>query len=382
MKAFQNLTKKQKTLGLVALGVLLIFAFIYNSDFLRPDNRTADAEKVSQLKEQENKDLHALTGKGKIKNLTILVDKEEVEIGSQAQFTAQIEGEGDYDPSIFWKITSPHKEDTVISEAGLLQVGASENAQSLTICGTAKEDQTRAYKEIKLLPKKDQANPKPGQESPQASQPIATPKNKEELKQKAIQEQAKVSPEERAKKDQEDKRLKQEAIAQSSKGKKDKYLTDPTPAGRPKPVEPGSVEKEDRLETCTLSIRCDTILQNMDRFDMDKIDVLPVDGLILPPTQVNFHPGESVFDVLGRETKARKIHMEANFTPAYNSAYVMGIHNLYEFDCGELSGWMYKVNGWFPNYGCSRYQVKAGDQIEWVYTCDLGRDVGDNSMVK
>ena len=144
MKAFQNLTKKQKTLGLVALGVLLIFAFIYNSDFLRPDNRTADAEKVSQLKEQENKDLHALTGKGKIKNLTILVDKEEVEIGGQAQFTAQIEGEGDYDPSILWEITSPHKEDTVISEAGLLQVGASEDAQSLTICGTAKEDQTRA----------------------------------------------------------------------------------------------------------------------------------------------------------------------------------------------------------------------------------------------
>ena len=39
-------------------------------------------------------------------------------------------------------------------------------------------------------------------------------------------------------------------------------------------------------------------------------------------------------------------------------------------------GWMYKVNGWFPNYGCSRYQLKEGDTIEWVYTCDLGVDVG------
>lgn len=380
MKAFQNLTKKQKTLGLVALGILLIFAFIYNSDFLRPDDRTADAEKVSQLKEEENKDLNSLTGKGKIKDFTILADKEEVEVGGQVQFTAQMEGEGDYDPSVLWEVTSPHKEDTVISEDGLLQVGPSEDAQGLTIRGTAKEDQTRAYKDIKLLPQKGQASPSP--EKPQASQPIVTPKNKAELKQKAVQEQAKVSPEERAKKDQADKKLKQEAIAQSSKGKKDKYLTDPTPAGKPKPVEPGTVKKEDRLETCSLSIRCDTILQNMDLFDMDKIDVLPVDGVILPPTQVSFHPGESVFDVLGRETKARKIHMEANFTPAYNSAYVMGIHNLYEFDCGELSGWMYKVNGWFPNYGCSRYQVKPGDQIEWVYTCDLGRDVGDNSMVK
>ena len=41
---------------------------------------------------------------------------------------------------------------------------------------------------------------------------------------------------------------------------------------------------------------------------------------------------------------------------------------------------MYKVNGWFPNYGCSSYYLKDGDVIEWVYTCDLGKDVGDNSM--
>ena len=37
---------------------------------------------------------------------------------------------------------------------------------------------------------------------------------------------------------------------------------------------------------------------------------------------------------------------------------------------------MYKVNGWFPNYGCSRYELKQGDVLEVVYTCDLGRDVG------
>lgn len=66
----------------------------------------------------------------------------------------------------------------------------------------------------------------------------------------------------------------------------------------------------------------------------------------------------------------------ATNTPIYNSAYIEGIGNLYEFDCGELSGWMYKVNGWFPNYGCSRYRLKSGDRVEWVYTCDLGRDVG------
>ena len=39
--------------------------------------------------------------------------------------------------------------------------------------------------------------------------------------------------------------------------------------------------------------------------------------------------------------KKNKIHMEFENTPLYNSAYVEDIANLYEFDCGELSGWMY-----------------------------------------
>ena len=61
----------------------------------------------------------------------------------------------------------------------------------------------------------------------------------------------------------------------------------------------------------------------------------------------------------------------------YGSYYIEGINQLYEFDCGQNSGWMYCVNGWFPNYGCSSYTVEDGDVIEWRYTCDLGSDVGN-----
>jgi hypothetical protein len=114
----------------------------------------------------------------------------------------------------------------------------------------------------------------------------------------------------------------------------------------------------------------------MDQFNKDKLEVLPDDGVIFPATKVTFYEGESVFDVLLREMKKAKIHMEFEMTPLYNSNYIEGINNIYEFDCGELSGWMYRVNGWFPNYGASRYQLKDGDVIEWLYTCDLGRDIG------
>jgi len=157
---------------------------------------------------------------------------------------------------------------------------------------------------------------------------------------------------------------------------KDAYLTDPVPEGKPIPIEPQKAVITEKEMTCTLSVRCDSILKNMSWLDPEKVELVPENGIIFPPTQVTFYEGESVFNVLLREMKKNKIHMEFENTPIYNSAYIEGIHNLYEFDCGELSGWMYKVNNWFPNYGCSRYQLKQGDVVEWVYTCNLGVDIG------
>lgn len=156
---------------------------------------------------------------------------------------------------------------------------------------------------------------------------------------------------------------------------KDQYLTDPVPEGKPIPIEPQNVEISDVEYTCTLSVRCDTILDNISWLDKEKMELVPEDGVIFPVTEVTFYEGESAFNVLHREMKKAKIHMEFSNTPIYNSVYIEGINNLYEFDCGELSGWMYKVNNWFPNYGASRYQLKDGDVIEWVYTCDLGVDL-------
>ena len=162
---------------------------------------------------------------------------------------------------------------------------------------------------------------------------------------------------------------------------KDEYLTDPIPEGKPMPVEPEDQEVDKKKKyTCTISIECSTILNNLENLDPNKRELLSSNGMILSPTTVTFYEGESVYDVLQRVCKEKKIHMEASWTPIYNSAYVEGIHNLYEFDCGALSGWMYRVNGWYPNYGCSRYQLKQGEVIEWRYTCDLGKDVGCDWM--
>ncbi|MCR4719167.1 MAG: DUF4430 domain-containing protein [Firmicutes bacterium] len=143
------------------------------------------------------------------------------------------------------------------------------------------------------------------------------------------------------------------------------------------PQEPEKAESVEKAELfCTLCVRCDTILDDTSRFDEGKLDILPKNGVIFAEQKVEFSDGESVFDVLLREMKNNKIHLEFVNTPVYGSVYIEGIGNIYEFDAGELSGWMYRVNGEFPNFGCSKYILKQGDKVEFVYTCDLGKDVG------
>lgn len=166
-------------------------------------------------------------------------------------------------------------------------------------------------------------------------------------------------------------------LSSGNSSSQDQYLTDPVPEGKPLPVEPEEAEIDKTVQyTCYFSIECSTIFNNLSDLDTAKLGELPSDGIILKKQKVVFYAGESVFDVLKRVCKENGIQMESSFTPMYNSAYVEGINNLYEFDCGNLSGWMYRVDGWYPNYGCSRYQLCDGETVEWRYTCDLGKDVG------
>jgi hypothetical protein len=146
----------------------------------------------------------------------------------------------------------------------------------------------------------------------------------------------------------------------------------------------GSSEKGDQQSggtsgnssTCTVEIRCDTILQHMSDLKAGKSQYVPSDGTILASTAVTFEDGDTAFDILKKACGAAGIQLEYSWTPGYGAYYVQGIHNLYEFDCGSKSGWIYKVNGWSPNYGASSYQVKNGDVIGWYYTCSgYGSDV-------
>lgn len=129
---------------------------------------------------------------------------------------------------------------------------------------------------------------------------------------------------------------------------------------------------------CEISIYCNTILDNLDDLREGKEAYVPSDGCVLQPISVDLIEGDTAFTVLKRVCEQQGIQLEFAYTPLYKSYYIEGIHQLYEFDCGAQSGWLYKVNGIFPNYGCSSYEVENGDEIVWMYTCNgLGNDVKD-----
>lgn len=138
---------------------------------------------------------------------------------------------------------------------------------------------------------------------------------------------------------------------------------------------------------CTISISCKTIADNRDKLKTSKAQFIPSDYQIFKEKKVLLNKNESAFDLLERVCKENMcsdkckycekngIQLEFNYTPAFESYYIEGIHQLYEKDCGTKSGWVFKVNGQVSDMGSNNYIVKNGDKIEWLYTCNSGEDV-------
>lgn len=100
-------------------------------------------------------------------------------------------------------------------------------------------------------------------------------------------------------------------------------------------------------------------------------------GVIMEPTAVEIEEGETVLDAL-RKT-ARQNNIPIAVRGKKSTAYVEGINNLFEFDYGTKSGWLYRVNGSIYSESAGAFTLKADDVIEWLYTLDMGRDIGEDT---
>ena len=143
---------------------------------------------------------------------------------------------------------------------------------------------------------------------------------------------------------------------------------------KPKPENNQTITSpKPKNKTVTIAISCKTAINN----GLNKkpgFSHLPSNGIILQNMKVEFSEGDTVFDILVKVTRKKGIHME--YRGSGSNTYIEGIYNLYEFDGGSNSGWMYSVNGVYPNYGVGAYKVKSSDVIKFNYTCNLGADLG------
>lgn len=122
---------------------------------------------------------------------------------------------------------------------------------------------------------------------------------------------------------------------------------------------------ESTVSTCTLTIECTAVLDNMSSLKAGHEKYIPDDGYILSNKKMTVSKGDTVYDVLKEACSENGIRLTASNSTF--GIYVSGINNIDEKDCGKNSGWTYWVNGNMPMVTCGKYTVNNGDEIKFSY---------------
>lgn len=105
-----------------------------------------------------------------------------------------------------------------------------------------------------------------------------------------------------------------------------------------------------------LSINCERAAEKAKDYDVHYPKYL------ISKTKCNVKKGTTVFDLLIEECGRNGITVVHQ-----NKSYIKAIGGLSEKDCGNASGWIYKVNGVQIMMSASKCVLKDGDSVEWYY---------------
>ena len=120
-------------------------------------------------------------------------------------------------------------------------------------------------------------------------------------------------------------------------------------------------DKENAVGTVTLTVSCGDIAGRDDL----KVE-LPESGIILDSVVMPIAEGDTVLTILNDAAAKYSLLIDRGGSGA--TAYIRAINNIGERDFGELSGWLYFVNGESASVGCGSYRLSDGDVIVWKYT--------------
>lgn len=127
----------------------------------------------------------------------------------------------------------------------------------------------------------------------------------------------------------------------------------PTPEPEPDP-EPETI-------TVTVSVLCTLAVGNP---NLNPGVTVPSDGVMASGVSLELTPGQTAFDALQQTGLA----LDYSGSPSRKNVYLRGIGGLYERDCGASSGWVFSVNGKYPNTSCSNVSLNDGDAVSFQFT--------------
>lgn len=81
--------------------------------------------------------------------------------------------------------------------------------------------------------------------------------------------------------------------------------------------------------------------------------------------EVEVPEGATVYDALVATG------VDVNASDSDYGMYVQGIDGLAGGDFGDMSGWMFEVNGEMAEVGCSQYELSDGDVVTWTYVTEF-----------
>jgi len=101
------------------------------------------------------------------------------------------------------------------------------------------------------------------------------------------------------------------------------------------------------------------------------LKIIGYENTILSKTSGEIKNGDTVLSFTKRILRKKDIDYDDR------GGYLSNIDGLKQFDKGSKSGWMFSVNGDFPEIGADNVRLREDDYIKWLYTSDMGKDIGN-----
>ena len=129
-------------------------------------------------------------------------------------------------------------------------------------------------------------------------------------------------------------------------------------------------DNEEVWFSCSIEVVCYELSENPELMKESYRSYIPQNGVLIEKSEVKVLEGTTVYDVLNAACKINNVAIDSVYNPFYKTYYVKAIGNLYEKDAGDMSGWVYMINGQSPMLGASACKIKDKDVITWKYTID------------